>query len=184
MKNFYYILTIILVGACSHQKQSDQFKEADAMRNIKSCKVYSSEFVLFDPNDKGILIQEFNFNKKGFVNELIRYDMNGEVIGEFDIYGENNPFPMPSNPEYVDTLLTVINYDSLGVIINKEVKQYNIYGWLAMVEFYDGDSTLVKKNTYKYNNFGIIKEDVYWDVELNKPKQKIRYEFEYFTDKP
>ena len=184
MKNYLYILIVVFIGACSYQKKSDQSKEPLHADKIKTCRVYSSDFVLLDPNDQGKLIQEFRFNKKGFVNELIRYDMNGEVIGKFDIYGENTPFPVPGKPQYYDTLFVIINYDSLGNAINKEVKQYNFNGWLSMVEYYVGEDTLVRKNTYKYDNFGIITEDIYWDVDLNRPKQKIRYEFEYFTDEP
>lgn len=33
---------------------------------------------------------------------------------------------------------------------------------------------------YKYNKQDMIIEDVYWDIDLDKPKQKIRYEYDFF----
>ena len=143
--------------------------------------MYSSDFVMLDPNDRGLLIQEFRFNRKGFVNELIRYGMNGEVIGRFDIFGENTPFPIPGKPQYTDTAICIIDIDKSGVIKSKEKKVYNSEGYLTKIEFYKGDSELLKKNTYKYNSTGYIIEDIYWDVDLDTPKQKMLYKYEYFS---
>jgi hypothetical protein len=47
---------------------------------------------------------------------------------------------------------------------------------------FENENILISKNTFNYDENGMIKEDVYWDIDLDKPKQKIRYEFEYFTD--
>jgi len=181
-KQYYIFLMVVFFAACQQKNTDDSNRNEVKELNIQVCKIYSSDFVLLDPNDKGLLIQEFRFNRQGYVNELIRYGIDGEILGKFDIYGENTPFPMPGKPEYVDTALVVVNIDSIGGIIGSEVKIYNANGLLTEVRFYEGESTLVKKNTYKYNSKGIIQEDIYWDVELNKPKQIIRYEFEYFID--
>ena len=183
MRDYIYIILLLIVFAGCHQTQPENGEiNLQQQCKIKVCKMYSSDFVLLDPNERGQLIQEFRFNRKGFVNELIRYGMDGEIISRFDIFGENTPFPMPGKPEFVDTVLTVVNFDSLGVIKGKEVKAYSINGLITEICFYEGKNSLIKKNTYKYNNQDMILEDVYWDVDLDKPKQKIRYEFEYFTD--
>ena len=102
-------------------------------------------------------------------------------VCRFDIMGKNTPFPAPGKPEYIDTILTITNIDSLGKIKDMEIKVYNTNGLIAEIRFYEGKYNLVKKNTYKYNKQNMIIEDVYWDVDLDKPKQKIRYEFEYFN---
>lgn len=183
MKNTIYIAFIILLVGC----QQPQHNTTEVMTPInsgiiKSCKMFSSDFVLLDPNDNGLLIQEFKFNRKGFVNELVRYGMNGEVIGRFDIFGENTPFPMPGKPQFTDTAICIVDIDNLGVVKSKESKAYNSKGFLIKVEFYKGDSNLLKKNTYKYNDAGYIIEDVYWDVDLDAPKQKMLYRYEYFEN--
>ncbi len=183
MRNSIYAILVLLVfTGCDQMQSANGDNNLPQAHNIRFCRIYSSDFVLLNPDEKGQLIQEFRFNQKGFVNELIRYGMDGEVIGKFDITGENTPFPISGKPEFVDTMLTVFNIDTLGVIKGKEVKTYNTNGLIIEVRFYRGENELVKKNTYKYNNQNMILEDVYWDVDLDKPKQIIRYEFEYFAN--
>jgi len=183
MKTYLNIIIALFITAACNQKQPEK-QEAKSIHplKIKVCRMYSSDFVLLDPNEKGLLMQEFRFNKNGFVNELIRYDLDGEIVGRFDILGENTPFPMPGDAEFVDTVITVLDTESLDIVNGKEIKVYNNKGLLIEVRFYEGQNQLVKKNTYNYDSNRMIKEDVYWDLELDKPKQKIRYEFEYFTN--
>ncbi len=181
-----YIVFIILVaigyGSCKNPDQKYDNGHFKTNQTIKVCKIYSSDFAILNPNEKGQLIQEFRFNKEGYVNELIRYGMDGEIIGRFEISGKNTPFPMPEKPVYVDTVLTVVNIDSVGVINNKEVKTYNKNGLLIEVVFYHENDKLIKKNTYEYNSNGFIISDTYWDTDLNKPNQIIRYEYEFFIN--
>lgn len=183
MRTFIYTIfaAFLIIGCKQLQPDNTSIEESRPLK-IKVCKMYSSDFVLLDPNDPGQLMQEFRFNRKGFVNELIRYGLDGEIIGRFDIFGENTPFPMPAKPEYVDTVLTIIDIDSLNIIKSKEIKTYNSQGLLIEVNVFENENILISKNTFNYDQSGMIKEDVYWDVDLDKPKQKIRYEFEYFTD--
>jgi hypothetical protein len=179
------VIFLLLLAACTHVKQDTaENKAADdtLVWNIKSCKIYSSDFEFADPGAEGMLIQEFKFNKKGFVNELIRYDMEGNEIARFDIFGENNPLPIPGKPLYIDTVLTVVELDSQGEMRQKEVKKYSENGWLTEVLIYDGSNGLIKRNTYKYNALGLIIEDIYWDIELDIPKQVIKYRYAYFID--
>ncbi|OFX60496.1 MAG: hypothetical protein A2W84_05280 [Bacteroidetes bacterium GWC2_40_13] len=154
----------------------------EPLPQIKSCKIYSSDFAMFDPNDQGQLIQEYLFNSEGSVTDLIRYDVEGNEINRFDITGEQNPLPMPGKPEYVDTVLTIVGYDSLGNQLRKEVKIYNQSGLLEEVDFYEGDTVLLKKNTYEYDSLNMIWKDIYWDIELKQPRQVIIYKYEFFTD--
>lgn len=149
---------------------------------IKSCKMYSADFVALNPNDSGQLIQKFNFNRKGFVNELIRYGLNGEVVEKFDILGNNTMFPLPEKPQYMDTVLTTFEMDSLGKTSQIEVKKYNKDGLLIESSYFDGDNKLLRKNTYQYNELRLITKDIYWDVELAMPLQVIRYEYELFKE--
>lgn len=178
-----FILFILFWSCRNNNSDTKELISAEQYSHkVASCKIYSADFVLIDPNDKGLLIQEFIFNKKGFVNELIRYNLDGEITGKFDIFGEHTPFPMPEKPIYIDTLITVFEIDSTGNIKNKEMKSYNELGLLIEYAIYSNEDELVKKNTYSYNNQGFITEDIYWDIDLMKPKQKIRYEYEYFKD--
>jgi len=178
----YTILVVVFVKCSTPNKQDSNTTVSHKYDVVKSCKMYSSDFVLIDPNDKGVLIQEFRFNKKGFANELIRFDINGKIIGRFDIFGENTPFSNLEKPQFTDTVISIADIDSLGKVKNKEIKTFNKQGLLTKVEFYRDTNILTRKNTYKYNNDGRILEDVYWDVDMNKPKQKIRYEYEYYIN--
>lgn len=182
MKNILYIVSIILFVGCQQTQQDIKKAVSDEFGVIKACKMYSSDFVLLNPDDKGLLIQEFRFNSKGYVNELIRYGIDGEIVGRFDIFGKNTPFPLPGKPQFIDTAIVVLDIDRLSVIKSKEKKVYNSEGFLMRVEFYKGKNELIRKNTYIYNREGFILEDVYWDVDLNKPKQKILYKYEYFSN--
>ncbi len=178
----YIVLILLLIAACNLNTHKKESTKNPVDLKIRSCKMYSSDFVMVDPNEKGQLMQEFRFNRKGFVNELIRYGMDGEVVGRFDILGENTPFPLPGKPEFRDTAITVVDLDSLENIKGIEVKSYNSAGLLVDVKYFLGADSLIRHNTYNYDQNGLIKEDIYWDTDLDKPKQKITYEFEYFDD--
>jgi hypothetical protein len=183
MKYILYVIVLVVFVRCSVSDDNDgKAVESHKTDIIKSCKMYSSNFVILDPDDAGVLIQEFRFNKKGFVNELIRYDINGKIIGRFDILGENTPFTTHNKPQFTDTVIAITNIDSLGVVEDRSLKTYNKKGLLVKEEFFENDSNLVKKNTYKYNSDNLILEDIYWDIEMDKPKQKIRYEYEYYIN--
>jgi hypothetical protein len=180
MRYYNYILVVaavVLVVACNSNESKTTSTDAP---KIKKCKIYSSDFSFSDSIETGMLIQELRFNKNNCANELIRYDFNGNVVGRFDITGQNNPFPLPEKLQYIDTILTMIEFDSLGGVKEKTIKTYNSKGLLSEVLYYDGDSLLIKRNTYKYNKYGLITEDVYWDISLNIPKQKIIYEYEFY----
>ena len=178
------LISLFFLGfiTCQNPFSKNGNGDASAIPTIKSCKVFSAGFVALNPNDSGQLIQKFNFNKKGFVNELVRYGLNGETIEKFDITGNNSLFPLPGNRQYIDTVLTTFEMDSLGGISQKEVKKYNKDGLLIEYSYFEGNDKLVKKNTYQYNEFGLIIKDIYWDVELSIPQQVIRYEYEYFKE--
>ncbi|PKP09341.1 MAG: hypothetical protein CVU09_11730 [Bacteroidetes bacterium HGW-Bacteroidetes-4] len=185
MQNLIYIILLLWLGtACQNnpQKVNNKPHAYELTQNIKACKIYSSDFAILNPNERGSLIQEFRFSNKGYVNELIRYDMNGEILARFDITGENTPFPLPGAKEYMDTVLTVIEFDKLGAIKHKEIRSYNADGFLIEVNIRDADNSLINKNTYEYHPNGLIHKDIYWDTELDKPKQIIWYEYEFITN--
>jgi hypothetical protein len=181
-KLFLIAALLLFFIACKQNKPSQSNAQQNTPIKLKTCKIYSSDFVLLDPNDKGQLMQEFRFNKLGYVNELIRYGLDGEILGTFDIRGQNNPFPFPEKPSYFDTVLTVLTIDSLDIIKQKEVKIYNTQGLLIETRFYNETNNLTRKNTFTYDTLGLIQQDLYWDIELNKPKQMIRYEYEFNAD--
>lgn len=181
-----YLLLIFMVWSCSQPVKEHNQKITAPINDtmlMKACCIYSSEFAILDPNDAGRLIQEYRFNKRGFVNELIRYGMDGSIIAQFDIYGEENPFPSPGNLVYVDTVLTLINLDTQGEISKKEVNKYNDKGLLNESTLYSINDEMIQKNTYEYNAENRIIKDIYWDVELNEPMQVVRYEYTFFTKK-
>ncbi len=152
------------------------------MGKIKVCRIYSSDFEAMDTTQKGQLLQEFYFNLDGYVRELVRYDSQGQVIGRFEITGEDTPFPMPKEPTYFDTVLTIATLGPNGHLRETELKRYNKSGMLTETCLYDSTDALFKKNTYNYNQWGYITEDIYWDLELNAPSQVIRYLYEYYPN--
>ncbi len=152
------------------------------MSKIKVCRIYSSDFELLDTTKQGQLYQEFYFNRDGFVRELVRYDNQGQILGRFEISGEDTPFPIPGNAVYVDTVLTIATLGEGGHLRETELKRYNHLGLLTETCIYDSNDVMVRKNSYNYNQWGYIIEDIYWDIELNTPAQVIRYEYEYYPD--
>lgn len=185
MRNLIYMILFLLsAAACTNTPQKKQSLPLtkDMPQQIKACKIYSSDFALLNPEERGTLIQEFRFNKKGFVNELIRYGLEGEVLARFDISGENTPFPLPGMREYMDTVLTIVELDELGIITHKEIRTYNADGFLIEVTQRDADNKISNKNTYEYHSNGLIHKDIYWDTELDKPKQIIWYEYEFIAN--
>jgi len=168
------LAVLILLGACHRENNTTKMHP-----KIKSCKVYSSDFEILDNKNKGQLIQEFRFNKDGHVRELIRYGMQGEIISRFDIFGESSPFPVTDSPQFVDTTITSTELGLMGDIRVKETKHYNQSGKITDILVYNGNDSLVQKNTYEYNPEGYIVKDIYWDVELNVPAQVMNYEYQY-----
>lgn len=154
-------------------------KQIKVHPKIKVCKVYSSDFEFLDSKNKGLLIQEFRFNKDGHVRELIRYGIDGQITSRFDIFGESSPFPVTDSPEFKDTTITSVELGLMGDIRIKETKHYNIDGKLTEVMVLNGEDSLIQKNTYEYNPEGYITKDIYWDVDLNTPEQVMKYEYQY-----
>lgn len=184
----YIIISQFLFLRCSSPEKETTKEvfvpvETQQFRDIKACRIYSSEFAILDSEDKGRLIQEYRFNKKGFVNELIRYGMDGEIIAQFDIYGQDNPFPHAGKPVFSDTVLTVTSISNDGEVSKKEIKKYNEVGLLVEASLYLQDGSLIQKNTYAYDPNDRIAKDVYWDVDLNEPMQVVRYEYEFYLPK-
>lgn len=181
----YLFIALVFIG-CSQDKTKSTVKEVVMVSldswKIKTCKVYSSDFEALDSENPGQLIQEFHFNRKGFANELVRYGNNGNIVGKFDILGENTPFPITNTPEFIDTMLIVNQLKSDGEIYRKEVNKYNKNGLLIETIQYNSNGDLTAKNTYTYNKQGLITKDIYWDIELDAATQVIRYKYEYFTD--
>lgn len=173
MKYILFSLTILLLIACNESKQ----------RTIKTCKVYSSDFVLLDDESPGIIIQEFQFNDAGQVSKLIRYGNDGEITSTFDINGEESPFPLAIHSEFTDTTISHTDYGTMGDVRKTEVMEYNEAGYLQEIRLYNSIDSLKQKNTYKYNEEGYIQKDIYWDVELDAPMQVINYEYEYNDNK-
>jgi hypothetical protein len=170
-----FILLLLFLYSCQRSKvQSDKEKPL-----ISSCKIYTYDFEFSDENNPGQLLQEFRFNKQGLVNELIRYGIQGEVVSRFDITGNSNPFPMSDKPQYIDTVLTIVDLDPVGNVRQKEIKKYNTKGLIVSVEIFANRDSLISRNTYTYNKQGLIAEDIYWDLDLQKPRQVIRYKYEY-----
>lgn len=176
---------MLAVACTTTTKETSPAVEVPITNNLqlKACRIYSSEFAILDPNDAGRLIQEYRYNKRGFVNELIRYGIDGTIIAQFDIYGEENPFPTPGKPIYVDTVLTTMSLGNEGIVNKKELKKYNTKGLLVEASLFSDEVDIVQKNTYEYNNENRIIKDIYWDIDLDEPMQVVRYEYEFFEEK-
>lgn len=178
---FVYIITItsaICLYNCNNFGKTHNKKQ----KIVKICKIYSSDFEVLDTTLPGQLIQEYYFNRDGYVRELIRYGSQGEVIGRFKIDGTDSPFPQPVNPLVTDTVITSKNYSKNGILRDIEIKHYNSKGLIEEICYYDTANNITKRNTFKYNNYGYIIEDIYWDIELEIPAQVIRYKYEYYPN--
>ncbi len=183
MRPIIYLLILSLGFVSCNTPVPDTIKnEHQSIPLIKKCKIYSADFVALNPDEKGQLIQAFAFNRQGFVNELVRYDIEGKVVDKFDIKGNNTLFPIPNTLQFIDTIVTTFDMDSLGILHEKEVKQYNSNGLLVELSYFDGQNKTVRRNTYQYDSLNLITEDIYWDIELNTPRQVIRYEYEFFKE--
>ncbi len=172
----YIIIVCLLVGCADNKKNHNMYKQ------VQSCMVYTSDFALLDPNDLGMLIQKFEFNGHGFVCEMVRYGFNGEIVGRFKIDGNECPLPIPDMVSYKDTTVEFKELNPNGLLISKLVKSFNTDGMLTAIEETDGKGVLLRKNTYTYNERGLISQDIYWDVDLDLPTHKINYVYEYYSD--
>lgn len=179
MKLLIPFFFVFLVACSGHKKP---IPENNTVLKIKSCKVYTADFGLLDEGSPGLLIQEFRFNKEGFVRELIRYDNMGNVTGNFEITGTESPFPLPDKPEFMDTTIINEEYGTMGDLRKKEIKSYNSNGLLTEVRLFNSQDSLKQKNTYEYNPEGYVSKDIYWDVELNTPIQVINYVYEFYPE--
>ncbi|MFO7862518.1 MAG: hypothetical protein R6U85_00820, partial [Salinivirgaceae bacterium] len=76
--------------------------------------------------------------------------------------------------------LTVKNFDPDKELINKVAYTYNENGNKSGMIKYNADDSVTAKATYKYYPNGLVKQDIYWNVDIDKPEQIITYRYEFY----
>jgi hypothetical protein len=182
----YLLVIAFLLVACqseSDKKDISNTKEDNvyAKYHVKKMIQYSHDLAFIEPQNIGRIIQITSFNKEGQEVKIIRYDNNGNICFTEEIdpnleKGKNKANELKG----LGDSITVTNLNPEGNPIDRISHKYNDLKQIVSTIRRDKDGVLVDKMTFEYYPNGLIKKDIYWNVELNKPEQIINYKYEYY----
>ncbi len=181
-------LFILAIASCQTDSANQNIETKDADKNniykkhdVKIMYQYAHDLAFFAPDDKGRLIQTTHFNENGEVIKIVRYDKTGKICFSEKIDPEKTkPGKSLQKTNFRDDSLTVKNYNPEGKLVDRASKTYNEQGQKTSLTRVDKNGKTIEKITYKYYPNGLIKQDIYWNPEIDKPEQIINYEYEYF----
>lgn len=179
---------LLLIGAC--QKEADNQKNASSKHqennlykkyHVKKMNQYAQDLAFYEPNDRGRIIQTYSFNKQGQIIKVIRYDKSGNICftEEIDPDTESGDNKLIVKESESDSL-TIRNFGPEGELRDKVSYRYNDKGLKEAMIRKNKNGKVVEKITYKYYPNGLLKQDIYWNMDIEKPEQIINYEYEYY----
>ncbi len=181
------LAVIILFSACQsvneNPKQQPQKKTENLYQkyHVKKMMQYAHDLAFYEPEDKGRLIQSYFFNENGEIIKVIRYDKGGNICYKEEIDPEKDAGSNKLNvKEHKNDSLTIKNYTPQGELRDKVAHKYNDKGLKKSMVRKNDNGKVVEKITYKYYPNGLLKQDIYWNMDIEKPEQIINYEYEYY----
>lgn len=180
---FIFVLTLTGCNLASDKELDDIGVEENvyAKYHVEKMMQYTNDLAFIEPNNIGRLLQITTFNKKGQEIKIVRFDKSGNICFTEDInpiveQGKNKVDEL----EILDDSITVTTLNPEGKPIDKISHTYNDEKQIISTIRIDKDGVLAEKMTFEYYSNGLIKKDIYWNVDLNKPEQIITYQYEYF----
>ncbi len=182
------ILFTLIIQACQTDSANQNIETEKAEKNniyqeknVKLMYQYAHDLAFYAPEDKGRLIQTTHFNEKGEVIKIVRYDKTGKICFSEKIDPDNTkPEINRQKTNLRDDSVTVKNFNPEGKLVDRASKTYNEQGQKTSLTRVDKNGKVIEKITYKYYPNGLIKQDIYWNPDIDKPEQIINYEYEYF----
>lgn len=176
---FICMVFMLLHFSCQTNTNTKPNQDAEKIKKAGfiTCKMYSSDFSMGQLSENGRLIMEFKYNAEGYVVEMVRYNMDGSVNHRLPVQPSDSASASSQNPAYAGQTIETATMDSAGQAIQKTVITYNLSGNITERFVVKNNTDTISHNSYKYNEAGLITEDIYWDMELKVPVQVIRYEY-------
>lgn len=176
---FVYMVFVLFYFSCQTSTNVKPNRDAEKIKKAgyTTCKMYSSEFSMGQLSENGRLIMEFKYNADGYVVEMVRYNMDGSVNHRLSVEPSDSAPVSSQNTSYAGQTIETATMDSAGQVIQKTVISYNQSGNITERFVVKNNLDTISHNSYKYNEAGLITEDIYWDMELKEPVQVIRYEY-------
>ena len=137
-------------------------------------------------NDVAIVDDFNNYNQESISKEEgnvknNQYDKSGKLVEQI----WNDPYTkskIKETHQYFEDGKTkeVYYYDKSKNIQRRDIFTYDSVGNETAIQTYDSLNVLIDKITYSYDQYGNVIQDVYWNSVTNKPKQSIKYTYEYY----
>jgi hypothetical protein len=186
--NVITTLIVILTGltACNTPIKTDdtETNPTSAENKYKTLEVsnitqYAQDLAFYDSTNIGRRIQTTNFDTTGRMIKITRYDKIGDICyTEHITPTDENPDKSYKQRISSDTL-TIKNFDPDDELINRVAYTYNENGNKKSMIKCNAEDSVTAKTTYKYYPNGLLKQDIYWNVDINKPEQIITYKYEF-----
>ena len=187
MRLTFILAAIVLFSACQPSEQDTKQTAQEKTDNlykkyhVKKMMQYAHDLAFYEPEDKGRLIQSYFFNRDGEIIKVIRYDKSGNICYTEKIDPEKDA---GSNKliikKHKSDSLTVKNYGPQGKLRNKVAHTYNEKGQKKSMIRKNDNGEIVEKITYDYYSNGLLKQDIYWNMEIKQPQNIINYQYEYY----
>lgn len=187
IKSFILIATVSLfLFACKNSNEQKNAKIHTPENLYKKFQVskmiqYAHDLAFVKADEIGRPIQTTYFNNEGQILKIERYDNSGNIC-DSKVFSSQDAQPESTvEPKQLENdSLTVKSFSPSGELINKTTHTYNNYGQKTSMLKYDNNGKLIDKITYTYYENGLIKQDVYWNTEIDKPEQIINYKYEFY----
>lgn len=176
----FAILIISCETTVKQELQGAHSKNLYEKYHVKKMIQFTHDLAFIEPENLGRILQTTTFNKKGEVIKIIRYDKSGNICFTENIDPELEKGKNKLKKKGYEDSLTVTNLNPAGQTIEKISHTYNEQKKIISTIRTDKDGVLVEKMTFEYYPNGLIKKDIYWNVELDKPEQIINYQYEYY----
>lgn len=159
----------------SYKAESIDGKVVPGVRSAYSSENYSKQY-----NEKGYLIEKIEYSSGGTLikyKHIFKYDKKENNVEQNTYYSNDTLYyKIIIRYDKYGNILTENTFDDEGNLESQIKFKYNKRKKISRIE-YDQDKKMECKNTYKYNEKGLISEDNRF-LSDNKLFRKFRYKYD------
>lgn len=176
-------LTLIACNSSKNQDNVDKYNSENPYKNLGVSKMiqYAHDLAFIKVDEIGRPIQTTYFDSEGRITKIERYDISGDICDSKKYSSDKTQTNETlENTQIKNDSLTVKIFNPQGELLNKITHTYNGQGKKTSRIKFDNHERLIEKTTYTYYENGLIKQDIYWNTDIDKPEQIINYKYEFY----